>query len=85
MAHTFELLREGMRQGALGFGFGITYTPGATHEEIFRAFAAAVRSASTGICSHPRLGAHGGRSAGTDPGSDRETLLQPARRYTSFT
>lgn len=41
MAHTLELLREGMRQGALGFGFGITYTPGATHEEIFRAFAAA--------------------------------------------
>ena len=34
-------MREGMRQGALGFGFGITYTPGAPHEEIFRAFGAA--------------------------------------------
>ena len=41
MDHTFELLREGMGEGALGFGFGITYTPGATHEEIFRAFAVA--------------------------------------------
>lgn len=38
---TLELLREGIRQGALGFGFGITYTPGASHEEIFQAFAAA--------------------------------------------
>jgi dihydroorotase len=44
LAYTLELLREGMRQGALGFGFGITYTPGATHEEIFRAFAAAAES-----------------------------------------
>ena len=32
------LMRGGMRQGALGFGFGITYTPGAAHEEIFQAF-----------------------------------------------
>ncbi len=39
--YTLELLREGMRDGALGFGFGITYTPGASHEEIFRAFNAA--------------------------------------------
>jgi dihydroorotase len=38
---TLELLREGIGQGALGFGFGITYTPGASHEEIFQAFAAA--------------------------------------------
>ena len=30
-----------MRQGALGFGFGITYTPGASHGEIYQAFAAA--------------------------------------------
>ncbi|MEM7003827.1 MAG: amidohydrolase family protein, partial [Pseudomonadota bacterium] len=35
------LLREGMAEGALGFGFGITYTPGASHEEIYRAFAVA--------------------------------------------
>jgi dihydroorotase len=32
------LLEEGLREGALGVGFGITYTPGSTHREIFRAF-----------------------------------------------
>ena len=35
---TLELLEEGLRDGALGLGFGITYTPGASHAEIFRAF-----------------------------------------------
>ena len=39
--YALQLLGEGMREGALGFGFGITYTPGATHDEIFRAFSAA--------------------------------------------
>ena len=34
-------LRRGLRAGALGIGFGITYTPGATHHEIFKAFAVA--------------------------------------------
>ena len=41
MAGTLQRLREGVRQGALGFGFGITYTPGASHQEIYQAFAAA--------------------------------------------
>lgn len=41
LSYALELMREGMRQGALGFGFGITYTPGASHEEIYQAFAAA--------------------------------------------
>ena len=36
-----RLMEAGLDQGALGFGFGITYTPGATHEEIWRLFAAA--------------------------------------------
>ena len=31
-------LGTGLEDGALGIGLGITYTPGATHEEIFRAF-----------------------------------------------
>lgn len=35
---TLELLDAGLAEGALGMGFGITYTPGATHEEIFLAF-----------------------------------------------
>jgi N-acyl-D-aspartate/D-glutamate deacylase len=37
------LLEQGLREGALGIGFGITYTPGASHEEIFRAFEVAAR------------------------------------------
>ena len=41
LSYALELMREGMRQGALGFGFGITYTPGASHSEIYQAFAAA--------------------------------------------
>lgn len=41
LSYALELMREGMRQGALGFGFGITYTPGASHGEIYQAFAAA--------------------------------------------
>ena len=32
------LLRQGLDEGALGFGFGLAYTPGATHSEIFRLF-----------------------------------------------
>ena len=41
LSYALELMRESMRQGALGFGFGITYTPGASHGEIYQAFAAA--------------------------------------------
>ncbi len=41
LSYALELMREGMRQGALGFGFGITYTPGASHGEIYQAFATA--------------------------------------------
>ena len=41
LAQVLGLLGQGLRDGALGVGFGITYTPGASHEEIFRAFALA--------------------------------------------
>lgn len=40
---TLALLEVGMRQGALGLGFGITYTPGASHYEIFLAFGLGAR------------------------------------------
>ncbi len=33
-----ELLTQGLEEGGLGFGLGITYTPGASREEIFRIF-----------------------------------------------
>jgi len=32
------LMEQGLDEGGLGFGLGITYTPGATREEIFRVF-----------------------------------------------
>ena len=35
------LLESGLDQGGLGIGFGISYTPGANHEELWRLFAAA--------------------------------------------
>ena len=39
--YALSLMREGMQHGALGFGFGISYTPGASHNEIYQAFAEA--------------------------------------------
>ena len=36
-----RLMRRELDQGGLGFGFGISYTPGARHEELWRLFAAA--------------------------------------------
>ena len=36
-----QLMERGLDQGGLGFGFGISYTPGAQHLELWRLFAAA--------------------------------------------
>ena len=36
-----QLMERGLDQGGLGFGFGISYTPGASHEELWRLFATA--------------------------------------------
>ena len=41
LRRTARAMEAGLDQGALGFGFGITYTPGAGHEEVWRLFAAA--------------------------------------------
>lgn len=41
------LLDQGLEQGALGIGFGITYTPGASHREIIRAFDTAAKREAT--------------------------------------
>ena len=38
------LLRQGLDEGALGLGFGLAYTPGATHGEIFRLFGVAAEN-----------------------------------------
>jgi dihydroorotase len=36
-----QLMERGLDQGGLGFGFGISYTPGASHHELWRLFATA--------------------------------------------
>ncbi len=36
--HMQSLVTEGLRQGAIGVGFGIQYVPGASREEIYRLF-----------------------------------------------
>ena len=37
------LMEQGLEEGALGFGFGLSYTPGASHEELFDLFGVAAR------------------------------------------
>jgi dihydroorotase len=43
LAELERRLDEGLREGALGIGMGINYTPAATRQEIFRAFGVAAR------------------------------------------
>ncbi len=33
-----ELMEQGLRDGGLGFGFGLSYTPGVTHDELLHLF-----------------------------------------------
>ena len=33
-----ELMEQGLRDGGLGFGYGLSYTPGVTHEELLHLF-----------------------------------------------
>lgn len=64
-----RLLAEGLSQGALGVGFGIQYTPGATRQEIVESFAAAAE-AGTGAFAHVRF-------AGLiEPGSSVEAIQE---------
>ena len=41
LSSTVELVETGLSDGALGLGFGLSYTPGATHEELFTLFGVA--------------------------------------------
>lgn len=42
-ARLIELMENGLDEGGLGFGMGITYTPGVAREEIFRVFQLAAK------------------------------------------
>ena len=58
-----RLMQAGLDQGALGFGFGITYTPGASHEEIWRLFAAAAERGAPVFIHLRSAGAFASREA----------------------
>ena len=38
LARLGELMEGGLREGGIGFGFGLAYTPGASHRELLRLF-----------------------------------------------
>ena len=38
LARLVQLMERGLREGAIGFGFGLGYTPGASHGELLRMF-----------------------------------------------
>ncbi len=58
-----RLMQAGLDQGALGFGFGVAYTPGASHEEIWRLFAAAAERGAPVFIHLRSAGAFASREA----------------------
>ena len=66
------MMVNGIREGGLGFGFGITYSPGASREEIFRLFEIAKRE-DVPIYVHVR-----GENSGGTLGAFQEVLANAA-------
>jgi dihydroorotase len=60
-----ERLQQGLDEGALGVGFGINYTAGATREEIYRMFTLARANGVTNFV-HARFGAETELGGGVD-------------------
>jgi dihydroorotase len=60
-----ERLQRGLDEGALGVGYGINYTAGATREEIYRMFALARANGVTNFV-HARFGAETELGGGVD-------------------
>ena len=58
-----RLMQAGLDQGALGFGFGVAYTPGASHEELWRLFAAAAERGAPVFIHLRSAGAFASREA----------------------
>ena len=46
LARLGELMEQGLREGGIGFGFGLSYTPGASHRELLEMFRLAARHAA---------------------------------------
>lgn len=66
------LMSQGLDEGGLGFGLGITYTPGASREEIFRIFELATKR-SVPIYVHLR-----GENSGGTLGAFQECIADAA-------
>ena len=49
LASLGELMESGLREGAIGFGFGLGYTPGASHRELLRMFEIAAGYEAPGV------------------------------------
>jgi dihydroorotase len=64
-----NVIRQGLDQGAIGIGFGIQYTPGATRDEIWRAYQAGAEYGVTGF-AHVRF------AAMAEPGSSVESMQE---------
>ena len=63
LRQTARLMQAGLDQGALGFGFGVAYTPGASHEELWRLFAAAAERGAPVFIHLRSAGAFASREA----------------------
>jgi dihydroorotase len=72
LARLVELMKTGLDEGGLGFGLGITYTPGASRAEILRLFEVAAEE-GVPIYVHTR-----GRNSGGRLGSFQEVIANAA-------
>jgi dihydroorotase len=64
-----DVVREGLDEGAIGVGFGIQYTPGATRDEIWRVYKAGSEYGVTGF-AHVRF------AGMSEPGSSVESMQE---------
>jgi dihydroorotase len=64
-----NVVRKGLDEGALGIGFGIQYTPGATRDEIWRVYMVGAEYGVTGF-AHVRF------ASMSEPGSSVESMQE---------
>lgn len=70
-----ELMEQGLRDGGLGFGFGLSYTPGVTHDELLQLFGVA---ADHGVTSFVHLRSSGDFARGGSLAPFQEVIANAA-------
>ena len=70
-----ELMEQGLRDGGLGFGFGLSYTPGVTHNELLHLFGVA---AGHGVTSFVHLRSSGDFARGGSLAPFQEVIANAA-------